>query len=64
MGVPEKDLPHIFEKYYQADESRGITGNGLGLTLAQRIVALHGGSIACASKANRWTEITIRLPHC
>ena len=64
MGVPEKDLPHIFDKYYQANESRAITGNGLGLTLAQRIVELHGGSIACASKENRWTEFTIRLPHC
>ncbi len=62
MGIPEKDLPHIFDKYYQSDESRAIPGNGLGLTLAKRIVELHGGSIACASKQNRWTEFTIRLP--
>ena len=61
-GIAEKDLPHVFEKYYQSDESRAIPGNGLGLTLAKRIVELHGGSITCASKENRWTEFTVRLP--
>jgi len=61
-GIPEKDLPHIFDKYYQSDETRAIPGNGLGLTLARRIVELHGGSIECASKQNRWTEFTMRLP--
>jgi signal transduction histidine kinase len=61
-GIAEKDLPHIFDKYYQSDVSRAIPGNGLGLTLAKRIVELHGGSIACASKENRWTEFTVRLP--
>ena len=61
-GIADKDLPHVFEKYYQSDGSRAIPGNGLGLTLAKRIVELHGGSITCASKENRWTEFTVRLP--
>lgn len=54
-------LPHIFEKFYQGDSSRGTVGNGLGLTIAERIVALHGGSIQASSDADG-TVFTVRLP--
>lgn len=62
LGVEEKDLGHIFDKFYQTDASRALPGNGLGLTLAQKIVQLHDGSITCASKPEHWTEFTVRLP--
>jgi signal transduction histidine kinase len=39
-----------------------LPGNGLGLALAQKIVLLHKGEITCASKPERWTEFTVRLP--
>ena len=62
LGVNEKDLEHIFDKFYQADASRAIPGNGLGLTLAQKIVQLHSGNITCTSKSGHWTEFTVNLP--
>lgn len=61
-GIGEKDISHIFDKFYQADSSRAISGNGLGLTLAQKIVRLHGGDIVCESKPEHWTEFAVRLP--
>lgn len=62
IGVDEKDLPHILEQYFKGETSRTMPGNGLGLTLCQRIVALHGGEIACVSQPGSWTEFTVRLP--
>lgn len=38
-GIPEKDLPHIFERLYQCDESRRVSGNGLGLSIVQELLA-------------------------
>lgn len=54
----------IYEKFYQADTSRTGIGNGLGLTLAKRIIDLHGGTIAVSSKVGRGTAFTITLPLC
>ena len=62
QGIVPEDLPHIFDKFYQSDTTRSIPGNGLGLTLAQRIVQMHGGDIACESKPGEWTVFTVRLP--
>ncbi|HNW85747.1 MAG TPA: HAMP domain-containing sensor histidine kinase [Candidatus Limiplasma sp.] len=61
-GIEAKDIAHVFDKFYQADPSRAIPGNGLGLTLARRIVQLHGGSITCESEPGHWTEFTVSLP--
>jgi signal transduction histidine kinase len=61
-GISEKDLGHIFDKFYQADTSRSIPGNGLGLALAQKIIQLHHGSIVCTSKLDHGTEFIVRLP--
>jgi len=61
-GISEKDLGHIFDKFYQADASRAIQGNGLGLTLAQKIIQLHQGSIVCTSVLDHGTAFTVRLP--
>ena len=62
LGIDPEDLPHIFDKFYQADASRSIPGNGLGLALAQKIVRLHGGDISCQSEPGQYTEFTVRLP--
>lgn len=55
--VPEEALSHIFDKFYQGDTSRSTQGNGLGLTLAKRIVDLHGGTIAATSEEGITTFI-------
>ena len=48
-GIPQNALPHIFEKFYQADSSHATKGNGLGLPLAKKIVEVCGGRIGVQS---------------
>ena len=55
-GVPEKDLGLIFEPFYRVDaarEHRSAGGEGLGLAIASRAIALHGGNIEAANAAGR-----------
>lgn len=54
-GIPPEAVPHIFEKFYQADKSRSSQGNGLGLALVKRVVDIHGGKIAVSSIPVRYT---------
>ena len=63
-GIPAEQLPHIFEKFYQADNqgSARAAGSGLGLAIAKQIVDAHGGSISCESKPGVGTCFTITLP--
>jgi signal transduction histidine kinase len=63
-GIPYRDLPHIFERFYVVDRSRtrGTGGAGLGLAIVKGIVDAHGGSIAAESMLGRGTAFTIRLP--
>ncbi len=63
-GIDPMDLPHIFERFYRAPQERGglATGNGIGLSVAKKIVALHGGTIAVKSKIGKGTSFTIRFP--
>ncbi|MBQ8171629.1 MAG: HAMP domain-containing histidine kinase [Oscillospiraceae bacterium] len=61
-GIPEESLPYIFDKFYQADSSRGTKGNGLGLSLTKRILDLCGGRISVHSTRNNGTEFTVTLP--
>jgi signal transduction histidine kinase len=62
-GIPASDLPHIFERFYQADKSRPEkSGAGLGLAIARKIFSLHGGDITVSSISNRGTTFTVHLP--
>lgn len=61
-GISEEAQRHIFDKFYQGDPSRSAAGNGLGLSIAKRIVTLHGGTIRCASEEGAGTEFTVELP--
>lgn len=60
-GIPEKVLPHIFDKFYQGDTSHTTKGNGLGLTIANKIVNLHNGRITVDSGA-KGTTFSVVLP--
>ncbi len=64
IGIPEKDLPRIFEKFYRADQpaARQERGTGLGLAIVRGIVDAHGGEIRVQSTVNSGTTFTIRLP--
>jgi signal transduction histidine kinase len=63
-GIPQDQLPHIFEKFYQADTQAplALRGAGLGLAIAKSILTAHNGSIAVDSRVGVGTTFTIRLP--
>jgi signal transduction histidine kinase len=63
-GIPAKDLPNIFERFYRVDKSRARAtgGSGLGLTIAKRLVEAHSGRIAVQSKLRKGSRFTFTLP--
>jgi two-component system, OmpR family, sensor histidine kinase CiaH len=63
IGVPENDLPHIFERFYRSDKSRSlIDGFGLGLSIAKQMVLEHHGTIAVASLPGKGSVFTVTFP--
>jgi signal transduction histidine kinase len=64
IGIPENDLPYIFERFYRVDKkrSRKTGGFGLGLAIAQQIVQSHGGGISLKSVVKEGTILQISLP--
>lgn len=63
IGMNEETLKHIFDKFYCGDKSRYDSGNGLGLTLAKRIIDLCKGTVSVKSELNYGTEFIITLPN-
>lgn len=65
IGIYDKDLPHIFDRFYRADNARSKNthdGYGLGLSIAKKIVELHHGSISVKSKIKKGSTFIVRLP--
>ncbi len=63
-GIPEADLPHIFERFYRVDKgrSRESGGTGLGLSIVKHIVQLHGGKVRCESRLGEGACFSFTLP--
>lgn len=65
-GIPAADLPHLFDRFYQARQSvapsTGAGGKGLGLAIVKRIAELHGGTVRVDSDAGHGTRVTMVLP--
>lgn len=63
IGIPEEDIPRIFERFYRVDKSRSnsIEGSGLGLAIVKHIVILFGGTIELESKLGKGTKVSIFL---
>jgi heavy metal sensor kinase len=64
IGIPERDQPHVFDRFYRVDKarSRAMGGAGLGLSIAQWIAHTHGGEISVSSNMGRGSFFTVRLP--
>jgi len=61
-GIPEDQLPFVFDRFYRADASRSTPGAGLGLTIAKQIVARHGGSLMAENAPGAGVRFILRLP--
>jgi two-component system phosphate regulon sensor histidine kinase PhoR len=62
VGIDERDLARIFERFYKGDRSRRAEGSGLGLSLVKHTVEAHGGSVAVESEPGCGSTFTISLP--
>ena len=63
IGISEANLPHIFDRFYQADTELAKTGGtGIGLALTKELVSLLGGTISVTSELNKGSVFSVRLP--
>ena len=62
VGISEKDLPHIFDRFYRADTARDGDGSGLGLSIVKWMVEIHQGEVQAESEINKGTTIKIGIP--
>jgi two-component system, OmpR family, sensor kinase len=62
IGIPDAQLPLIFERFYRADPSRTTGGAGLGLSIARQIAEAHDGTIEVSSKPGEGSTFTLLLP--
>lgn len=64
IGIPQEDVPYLFQRFYRVDKSRSREqgGTGLGLAIAERLVARYDGEISIASTSGRGTIVTLSFP--
>jgi signal transduction histidine kinase len=63
IGIPEEDLPKIFNSFYRGVNRHFADGNGIGLALTKRIITMHSGKLAVQTAVNAGTVFTLELPH-
>lgn len=64
VGIPEQELPHIFRRFHRAQGTQGRTyeGTGIGLSLVQELVKLHGGTVGVQSEYGKGSAFTVAVP--
>ncbi len=65
MGIPKKDLPHVFDRFYRVEKARArsMGGTGLGLAISKEVVQRHGGKIWANSSEGKGTTFYVLLPY-
>ncbi|HWX10143.1 MAG TPA: HAMP domain-containing sensor histidine kinase [Gaiellaceae bacterium] len=61
-GVPESDLPHVFDRFYRAAAARGLPGSGLGLAIVKQTVEDHGGTVTIANATGGGAVVSLQIP--
>jgi signal transduction histidine kinase len=62
VGIPDEELPRIFERFYRADKARPRGGAGLGLAIARQIVEAHGGTMEVRSTPGKGSTFILQIP--
>ena len=64
IGIPEAEIPYIFERFYRADKSRNRNtgGSGIGLAIVKSVVSAHGGAVDVESRLNEGSNFIVKLP--
>lgn len=62
IGIPDKDQPHLFERFFRAENALNIQGTGLGLNIIKKYLELLGGDIRFSSKLHEGTTFTVTIP--
>ena len=61
-GISPEDLPHVFERFYRAEESRSMPGSGLGLAIVRQVAERHGGSAEAGAAPGGGARLTMTIP--
>ncbi|HWH31719.1 MAG TPA: HAMP domain-containing sensor histidine kinase, partial [Egibacteraceae bacterium] len=61
-GIPPEHLPHVFDRFYRAPETRAAPGSGLGLAIVRQVADAHGGTAHAANAPDGGAVLTLRLP--
>ncbi|MFD0687480.1 HAMP domain-containing sensor histidine kinase [Actinomadura fibrosa] len=61
-GIPEENLPHVFERFYRAPEARALPGSGLGLAIVRHTAEQHGGTVSAGNRPGGGAVLRLRLP--
>ncbi|HYJ46381.1 MAG TPA: response regulator, partial [Pyrinomonadaceae bacterium] len=62
LGIPPEEVPYVFDAFWQASDNRNTGGHGVGLAIAKRIAAAHGGNVSVRSQRGRGTVYSLILP--
>jgi len=61
-GIPESEVPFVWQELYRGQEARGVPGSGLGLALVRAITERHGGQVTIRSRVRQGTVVTMKIP--
>jgi signal transduction histidine kinase len=63
IGISQEDIPYLFDPFYRSSHTSDVPGFGIGLSICQRIIDLHHGSITVISEPGKGSEFRVQLKH-